>query len=541
MRLIKEASSQKLRGGYYTPPEIASFILHWGINGGTDATVLEPSCGDGVFLEQMSKEGFRFRHVTAVEIEESEARKAQGIRLHDTEVIHADFHRFCLETDRRFDLIVGNPPFIRYQYYATEQQALASEIFARAGLKRTRLANAWMTFVVGCALLLKKKGKLGFVIPSELLQVTYARQLRRYLASHFNKITVISFRHLVFETLQQDIVLLLCEKDGADGHLTEHVEVKDATDLWSIDLFRLKHPEKPMDPEADKWTCYCLDRKELEFLESVRRADMSRIGTYSEVEVGITTGANAYFTVPQDIVERYQLHPYARPMVGRSVQVHSLCFSREDWQRNLALGTKANLLVFPENIKKTGGDGVKAYIGEGEKQGVDKGYKTGIRDDWYVLPSVKRSDAFFLRRSNFYPKLIFNAAQAYATDTMHRVFIKDGINHRAFVASYYNSLSWASAEILGRNFGGGVLELMPSETEEVYLPYRAANEELFDCIDCMMRRKLPADAILDFADEAVLRRGMGFTKKETGMARGIWRKLMERRLNRKKKGRSASM
>ena len=33
MQLIEDASAQKLRGAYYTPPAIASFILHWGING----------------------------------------------------------------------------------------------------------------------------------------------------------------------------------------------------------------------------------------------------------------------------------------------------------------------------------------------------------------------------------------------------------------------------------------------------------------------------------------------------------------------------
>ena len=37
MQLIEDASEQKLRGAYYTPPAIASFILHWGINGSIDA------------------------------------------------------------------------------------------------------------------------------------------------------------------------------------------------------------------------------------------------------------------------------------------------------------------------------------------------------------------------------------------------------------------------------------------------------------------------------------------------------------------------
>ena len=532
MQLIEDASAQKLRGAYYTPPAIASFILHWGINGSTDADILEPSCGDGVFLEQMSKEHMLFHHATAVEFEGVEAEKARAIGLHDSEVINTDFHRFCLDTEQRFNLVVGNPPFIRYQYYDEGQQELASEIFKKAGLKRSKLTNAWVTFVVGCSLLLKETGKMGFVIPSELLQVTYAQQLRKYLATSFNKINIISFENLVFEEIQQEVVLLLCERTGTGEHLIEHIEVKDAEALQQLDPHRLKLPTKQIDFHADKWTYYFLDKEELDFLNKVRVATMPKIGTYADVEVGITTGSNGYFTVPQSVVDMYQLHEYARPMVGRSVQVNSLCFTKADWQQNLANGAKANLLVFTPGTKENGNEGTKAYIGNGEQQGVNRGYKTRIRDDWYVIPSIKLSDALFLRRNNLYPKFVLNEAQAYTTDTMHRVFIKESVNRKAFVVSYYNSLSFAFAEILGRNFGGGVLELMPSEVEGIYLPYREENASLFEQVDQMVREKKKADEILDFTDKKLLQEGMGFTEKETKMARSIWYKLMGRRLNR---------
>ena len=532
MQLIEDASAQKLRGAYYTPPAIASFILHWGINGSTDADILEPSCGDGVFLEQMATEHMLFHHATAVEYEAVEAEKARAIGLHDSEVINSDFHRFCLYTEQRFNLVVGNPPFIRYQYYDEEQQVLAGEIFKKAGLKRSKLTNAWVTFVVGCSLLLKETGKMGFVIPSELLQVTYAQQLRKYLATSFNKINIISFENLVFEEIQQEVVLLLCERTGTGEHLIEHIEVKDAEALQQLDPHRLKLPTKQIDFHADKWTYYFLDKEELDFLNKVRVKNMPKIGTYADVEVGITTGSNGYFTVPQGVVDMYQLHEYARPMVGRSVQVNSLCFTKTDWQQNLANGAKANLLVFTPGAKENGNEGTKAYIENGEQQGINKGYKTSIRDDWYVIPSIKLSDALFLRRNNLYPKFVLNEARAYTTDTMHRVFIKEGVNRKAFVVSYYNSLSFAFAEILGRNFGGGVLELMPSEVEGVYLPYREENAKLFEKVDQMVRDKKTADEILDFTDKEMLQKGMGFFETETKMARSIWYKLMGRRLNR---------
>ena len=531
MQLIENATSQKLRGAYYTPPVIARFILQWGINGSSDLNILEPSCGDCVFLECIANDKMLYNSVTAVEYEEEEAMKARAITLHDSEVVNADFHRFCLDTDKRFNLVVGNPPFIRYQYYNPEQQKLADEIFKRSKLKRTKLTNAWVTFVVGCSQLLTETGKMGFVIPSELLMVKYAQQLRQYLAKNFNKINIISFENLVFEEIQQEVVLLLCEKNSTDEHLIEHIEVKDADGLLSLDPHRLKFPTKKIDFHTDKWTYYFLEKEELDLLEKVK-CNMPSIATYANVEVGITTGANDYFTIPKSIVDLYNLEEYARPMVGRSVQVNSLCFTNKDWQTNVDSEAKAHLLVFPSGVKKNGNDGVRAYIENGEKEGVNKGYKTGIRDEWYIIPSIKLSDALFLRRNNQYPKFVLNEAKAYTTDTMHRVFIKEGVNKKAFVASYYNSLSFTFAEILGRNFGGGCLELMPSEVGGIYMPYRAENEALFAGIDRMLRQKKTADEILDYTDRIILHEGMGLSIEEVQTARSIWHKIMGRRLSR---------
>lgn len=530
MQLIKDASAEKLRGAYYTPPAIASFILHWGINGVHAADILEPSCGDGVFLKCMRNENMLFNTVTAVEYEAREADKARTLGLHDSEVINQDFHQFCLDTDKRFDLVVGNPPFIRYQYYDTAQQKLADKIFKNAKLKRTKLTNAWVTFVVGCTQLLRDNGKMGFVIPSELLMVKYAQQLRKYLAKTFNKINIISFENLVFEEIQQEVVLLLCEKNSTNEHKIEHIEVKDTQGLLALDPYMLRFPGKDINFHTDKWTYYFLDKKELNLLDKVKNA--TTISSFANVEVGITTGANDFFTVPKSVVSMYQLQDYARPMVGRSVQVNSLCFTKRDWNANAASEAKAHLLVFTPDSKENGNDGVKTYIESGEAANIDKGYKTSIRDQWWVIPSIKLSDALFLRRNNLYPKFVLNEAGAYTTDTMHRVFIKDGINKKAFVASYYNSLSFAFAEILGRNFGGGCLELMPSEVGEIYLPYKEENAIIFDTIDRMLRKKATADEILDYTDEIILHQGMGLSNEEVKLARSIWHKIINRRLNR---------
>jgi adenine-specific DNA-methyltransferase len=69
----------------------------------------------------------------------------------------------------------------------------------------------------------------------------------------------------------------------------------------------------------------------------------------------------------QTIILQFRLQPlkniileeYAKPMVGRSVQVNSVIFTKEDWFKNQQTEAKANLLVFPSKEKLNGHTGVK--------------------------------------------------------------------------------------------------------------------------------------------------------------------------------------
>jgi adenine-specific DNA methylase len=395
--------------------------------------------------------------------------------------------------------------------------------------------NAWVSFVVGSSLLLKVNGRIGFVLPAEILQVSYAKELREFLATFFNKINIISFKKLVFPSIQQEVVLLLCEKNKSEHHLIEHIEVNDADSLTNLNLEKLRNPTKRIDFKTNKWTFYFLDQLEIDFLEDILdNAKIPTIGNFSKVEVGITTGANPYFTVNQSTVNAYNLHEYAKPMVGRSVQVKSLIFNKQDWIDNNNSGARSNILIFPSIEEIKNNNNAIDYIEKGIESGIPNGYKCGIRDEWQIIPSTKLSDALFIRRNNIYPRLILNCANAYTTDTMHRVWINKGIEKETFVASYYNSISLAFAEVAGRSHGGGVLELMPSEAESILLPFNENNKELVSYIDKQLRKNIPIETILNSTNKLILQENYSFTEKEIQLADNIRKKLSLRRIRRGK-------
>ena len=55
MNFIQFETAQKLRGGFYTDADIAEFLTRW-VGVVRPQRVLEPSCGDGAFLEALQKE-----------------------------------------------------------------------------------------------------------------------------------------------------------------------------------------------------------------------------------------------------------------------------------------------------------------------------------------------------------------------------------------------------------------------------------------------------------------------------------------------------
>ncbi len=532
MQLITDASEDKLRGGFYSPMELALFILRWVFATKHHRSILEPSCGDGVFLKAIEKGGWNYSSVTAIELDKVEAKKAKSVNLPNCSVMNQDFLKFCLTTAQRFGIIVGNPPFIRYQFINKEQQEAAKRIFERSGLKYSKLTNTWVSFVIGATQLLTEEGILGMVIPAELLQVGYAKVLRDFLAKTYNKVSFISFKKLVFPTIQQEVVLLFCEKDGSNKHLIGHIELNDESDLEKFVLSQFDSLYTEMDFESSKWTTYFLNKDEVDFLNTIRnKKGIKQIRDYAKVEVGMTTGSNPYFTVSSEVVKEYNLQPYANKLVGRSVQVPSAIFTEKDWEINNTQDIRSNILLFP-TLSKIKSKGAKSYLQKGIDEKIDKGYKCGIRDEWQIIPSAWISDALFIRRNNLFPKLIINEAYAYTTDTMHRVSVKEGVDIKAFVASYYNSISLAFSEICGRSHGGGVLELMPNEVEDIPLPYSINNAILIDKIDSMLRNKEPISKILEYTNNTILKENFKISDKEIEMANTIWKKLQKRRLGR---------
>ena len=77
MNFIINESEQKLRGGYYTPLDLAAYITRWTL-AQKPQHVLEPSCGDGIFIQAIAELGYQTGLAfTGFELLAEEAAKAR--------------------------------------------------------------------------------------------------------------------------------------------------------------------------------------------------------------------------------------------------------------------------------------------------------------------------------------------------------------------------------------------------------------------------------------------------------------------------------
>ena len=539
MELKKNTEPEKLRGAYFTPEAITTPVVRMiRAAGWAHGRVLEPSCGDGAFLKPLSKKMVADLEIDAVELndESFEIVNERFARLQGFNLYHGDFFDFIkTRSESTYDLVIGNPPYIRYQYLTEEQRSEIGKIFTANGLRANKLVNAWVGFVVACIQLLKDGGHLVFVLPAEILQVKYAEGLREYLLRECSKLTIVTFEKLVFPEIEQEVVVLMVEKGLAAPEM-RIIRLNDADGLKSLD-FNVA-PFTKIASGKDKWTKYFTASNEIEVLSRLREDNrFAPFSSYGTINVGVTTGNNAYFSIDENTAELYDLHDALMPLIGRSSHAHGIFFTKEDWEANRRAGKRSSLLVFPDKPEEEYPEKYRAYIRQGAVTKQNEGYKCKIRERWYIIPSIWIPDAFFLRRNYEYPKFVLNECKAISTDTMHRMKIRDGVDKRLLLLSYYNSVSFAFAETCGRSYGGGVLEILPGEMGNILIT-RLGHiaipklNRLLDIVDFIVRNDSNIENALDLVDREILQDELGVSQNVCSKCRNIWKKLKTRRLGR---------
>ncbi len=440
----------------------------------------------------------------------------------------ADFLDYIDACECRYQLIIGNPPYINLKNMEKAAIEKGRTLFEAEGISKSTMQNLWSAFLVGAVKLLKQGGTIFYVLPMEFLQVQYAEKLRLYLEEKFNQIKIFTFETDAFSDIEQKTCLVYlsnCE------NAAPYIEYYCYYSPKNCNPFKVSRIEK--NKPLKKWSNAVLNDEDIELLKGCA-ADCIKIDQLGPCAPGIVTGGNKYFIVNQAFVTENQAQNCVLPILQKSsyIKQNTIFFDDDLFQ---ALQNQ-NIPVFFLNLSKCDDIPQKVLeylerVGEEESNHIklkDR-HKCSRRTPWYGVPIVNYGDVFFFKRSDRLPHLYINEKQIHTTDAGYHIRLAEAYDAASVVFCFYNSLTLALCEFNGRYYGGGVLELTPSEFKDLALPYTKIERSDVEVLDRMFQEKYPILDIVSYVNDRTLAKWL--TSDVIERLNVIRQTLMKRRLS----------
>ncbi len=475
---------RKQRGAFFTPAAIADFLAAWATAGRADARVLDPTCGEAVFLlaaaRRLAANGAppeaTVELLHGVDLHQASLDHSRGLLAeegYDASLVVGDF--FAQPTPAQLggglpwmDAVVGNPPFVRYHEHRGDARKLSAAAALAQGVRLSGLASSWAALLVHACSFLKPDGRVAMVLPAELMTVGYAEPVRRWLRSRFAAVHLVLFEQLQFEDAQEQVVLLVARGSGGCDAFALH-QVRDADELERLHVF----DGVAVAPRAEgKWTDLLLPTERRALFRHVTEKHFTNLGSYGAPELGTVTGANPYFALSEVSREQFKLScdDLTAIVPPGTKHLRGTRFTQGRWEQLKLQGERVWLLN-PKTDKPRGG--LARYIAHGEELKVHEAYKCTVRRPWWRPPAVAPPDLFFTYMSHRYPRLIANEAGVSFVNSMHGMILREDapkIAKEALPLLALNSVTMLGAEVHGRSYGGGILKMEPSEAAQLPVP-----------------------------------------------------------------------
>lgn len=528
--------NKKKLGSYYTPTRLADFVANYclsKINNIEAINILEPSVGDGVFVSAISKstEIKRFKNIINVVVEKENVELGKVINLKIDQKIklipeNTDYLEFHFNDQNKYSLIIGNPPYIKKYHLSDQQKELSKQIHAVKKLSNKSINNIWTSFLVSGITKLNDDGILAMILPLELLQVKFAEEIRTLLIREFQRMEIFTFNELQFKECKgQDTVLLIGYKENENAG-TFYTYINSLENLENGDYEFYENTA--LVNSGRKWTHHFITPDEYIFLDNLKNR-LNTVNHYVENKAGIVTAANSFFIVNKEVIEKYNFQNYARPIVQKGFFVNgSVIFNKTDFEVLVQDSKPTYLLDFNKLSDDEITDEMYEYFNMGVQQEIPLRFKCKQREKWYKVPNIATiPEAFFFKRAHEYSKLLRNNADVLVTDSAYKIEIRPEYDLNNFIFSFYNSLTLAFAELEGRYYGGGVLELTPNELRVLPIPY--TNCVNFEQYTLEFGGKSSIKDILDQFNYQILNTTLGLTIEEINRIESIRLKLVNKR------------
>jgi len=533
-------------GKYYTPKGMAQILVNWVISD-RDTTVFDPCFGGCAFLyaalETLQKRGSHHPGQFLYGVDcDKDARNyltrlfwagAKKDHFLTTDFLTVD--PTCMP-GAPFDVICGNPPYVRHHLLSSRKIRSACKAMERAGYEISKRASYWAYFVLHCLNFLRVGGRLAMILPRAFVYSDYAKQLQGYLFKRFRVIRVISIDELVFKDAQEKPILFLAKGFGLRSEKLNFLRapslraardailgdqyVENVTSKYSGELMSWNHTLVRLDV-LDRYDALIKDRR------------TTQLKDWATIRIGVVTGANKFFIFSESSRKAVRIpREYFRPIVTRANYLKGVSFRQRDYERLLSQNKEASLLTVQS--MRDAPKQVRTYLLEGKHNGVAERFKCRSRKQWYYVEDNNSQDAFLHYMCSSLPHIVLNTTNSTCSNSIHRLEWSEKVTPsiaRSLALSSATSLFQLSAELYGRSLGGGVLKLEPKAAQNLLTVAQPATKEMlraFEVVDRYLRDGDKLSAVM-LADEVVLEDYLGVSREDTIKLRQAWIRLARMR------------
>lgn len=462
----KSIGERRAMGQFATPPGLACEIARATVpflTGNAPLDMLEPSAGTGAFLSAfLGNLNCRIGHATAIELDPD--FYAAGQRLWaglPCEYRNADFTR---ETpDRKYDLVVANPPYVRHHGIAPEEKRrLQAEVWRETGLALSGLAGLYCHFLLLSLKWMKPGGVGVWLVPAEWMSVNYGSALRTFLAEKVRLLRVHRFAaddvRFADALVSSCIVWFQNAPPAGTARFTDGGDLLHPSSAREIPTAMLRSAPK-WPPAQTQGT----------------RDGTPRLRDYFAIRRGIATGDNAFFILAEkDAADRGLSRDYLKPILPSPRHLGTDCV-RADGE---GIPTNARRLFLLDCTGKEPGElpeEVRAYLASGEETAAKKKL-CAARTHWYDqeqrLPAPILCSYMGRGDGTGAPvRFILNESGAIATNSFLMLYPKGALSRRLRECPQDAEAVWERLRAIpaaefrraGRCYGGGLQKMEPRE------------------------------------------------------------------------------
>ena len=425
-------------GRYDTPRPLSQAISDWAICTPCDEA-LEPSSGSGVFvlslvhrLRQLGQKNPQ-KQIWACDIDpDACAQTKRATRLADSHVWTDDFLSLVSPNGvkgRKFDCIVGNPPYISLHRMPLDQRQRAVQTTKRLMLNLGGRASLWAYFLSASVHALRLGGRIAFILPESTLHAEYALSVVRVLARSFQRCTLVSLRERCFASdgAAERVVLLLADgfcstARATDVSLHECISADDAIRT----LATMRSTPITGLPRLNGHAVPHLLRSNVEPMIEIDTAPHSRsLGDLADVRIGVVTGADHFFLLTENQRKEIRLRrAWLTPSLPRFQQCRALSFTRTDWRQLCDRGEKCWLLSPKDEVVSAA---LCSYLDQFPVTERERNSTFRKRSLWYSPVMGQKPHAFLRYMGVAGPRIAFARFHVTCPNTIHRVYFNQGV------------------------------------------------------------------------------------------------------------------